>query len=205
MPSDPVITINFFSYRCGDTQHVTAECRFAHRVFCNFCRGNHHRRFCPNKPCDRCESSDHVTQNCPERCSLCGGKHSSDACKCQICNGNGHTRKNCPMFDKFTVCSVCHGKHRMNDCQMRPCKLCQKLGHTHYACPLINEHTICKNCGENHHVHFCPKTGCKRFYSPSLVYTILESCDHLSNGSSKSVSFQFRYGKSVLMPSQPMS
>ena len=89
------------------------------------------------KPCDICQSTDHVTEEHPF---------------CQYCNSGAHLTENHP------VCRFCYSKaHTSNQ---HVCSRCGKRGHNEGSCNL----ETCDICGQTGHSragHTCTKCGGK--------------------------------------------
>ena len=124
--------------------------------------------------CKICKKTNHKTENCRLIKTLETQKVTSVAVKCQTCDQEGHTSKECK------TCAHCKKRgHKMEDCfsyknLTTPCQLCHKTGHRaekcflnktpKESCQLCNKtgHTA-KNCNtrknEAPRCYNCQKTG----------------------------------------------
>jgi len=89
------------------------------------------------KKCWVCNSEDHMSRKCPEKCKRgqCNkefGPHPTRDCKdaCELCTEKGHDAWYCPKR-----CGICRNEaHLLKECTVK-CSLCGEPGHRERSCP----------------------------------------------------------------------
>lgn len=82
--------------------------------------------------CTICQQKDHLDSVCPNKCTICKGKHITSLHRCSICNviGADHLTFYCPLKcpcngfhtrqeHRCFYCSVRNPFHNDNECSMR--------------------------------------------------------------------------------------
>ena len=117
------------------------------KLICGICKSNHSDHHHNNIPCEKCQSSGHVTLDCTEvECEKCHSffHYTEDCQTCDNCGKDGHVKgfktkngkwiKVCP----YIFCSTCDKMtdHHRNQCPNTYCSICGQCGHSNKVCEL---------------------------------------------------------------------